>query len=197
MRNWQVGTSLRHHLVCELLDSGDVGLVTTSAACSSQTNEPNRPGCFFPPKSSFQLPNGVKGNAEDVFGFKPTALGSQTTGTFAPSLAFDGSRFGLGPFQADDFYSFRAKPIFNVVRLGATPNDSDDEDTAAIRSGLASQTGFEEHRAATFSARSCRTCRPLLDLTVGKSRHATKSCRCTTCEQRTGKSVRFVLRSCL
>jgi hypothetical protein len=39
---------------------------------------------------------GISGADEDVFVFNPTTLGTNTSGTFSPSLYFDGSTFGLG-----------------------------------------------------------------------------------------------------
>ncbi len=39
---------------------------------------------------------GVSGADEDVFVFIPSTLGTSTTGTFDPTLYFDGSAFALG-----------------------------------------------------------------------------------------------------
>jgi hypothetical protein len=38
---------------------------------------------------------GASGADEDVFVFTPTTLGANTSGSFSPSLYFDGSAFGL------------------------------------------------------------------------------------------------------
>jgi len=38
---------------------------------------------------------GISGEDDDVFVFDQTTLGSVTTGTFLPTLYFDGSAFGL------------------------------------------------------------------------------------------------------
>ena len=38
---------------------------------------------------------GVSGEDDDVFVFTPTSLGPVTSGTFSPTLYFDGSAFGL------------------------------------------------------------------------------------------------------
>jgi hypothetical protein len=42
----------------------------------------------------FAVP-GVSGQDEDLFVFTPTSLGPTTSGTYSPSLSFDGSSFGL------------------------------------------------------------------------------------------------------
>jgi hypothetical protein len=39
----------------------------------------------------------VSGANEDVFVFRPTALGATTTGSYPAPLFFDGSLYGLGP----------------------------------------------------------------------------------------------------
>jgi hypothetical protein len=44
---------------------------------------------------TFSVP-GASGTDEDVFLFTPTSLGATTAGTYAPTLFFDGSLFGLG-----------------------------------------------------------------------------------------------------
>jgi hypothetical protein len=46
---------------------------------------------------------GVSGENEDLFIFKPTALGSTTTGSFATALYLDGSLFGLSSYDIDGF----------------------------------------------------------------------------------------------
>ncbi len=44
---------------------------------------------------------GVSGRDEDVFVFTPSSLGSSTAGTFAATLFFDGSAYGL---SGNDIY---------------------------------------------------------------------------------------------
>jgi hypothetical protein len=39
---------------------------------------------------------GTSGADEDVFVFTPSSLGATTTGTYSPTLHFDGSLYGLG-----------------------------------------------------------------------------------------------------
>ena len=47
---------------------------------------------------------GVNGANEDVVAFNPTKLGPETAGSFGPSLAFDGSVYGLGPLVIDGLH---------------------------------------------------------------------------------------------
>jgi len=49
---------------------------------------------------------GVAGQGRDVFVFTPTTLGNPTTGTFSPTLLFDGSVVGLGTALVDGFSIF-------------------------------------------------------------------------------------------
>jgi sugar lactone lactonase YvrE len=51
--------------------------------------------------AAFAVP-GLSGAAEDVFVFTPTALGQTTSGTYAPTLYFDGSAFGLAGNNVGD-----------------------------------------------------------------------------------------------
>ena len=46
---------------------------------------------------------GISGANEDIFVFKPTALGSTTAGSFATALYLDGSLFGLSSYDIDAF----------------------------------------------------------------------------------------------
>jgi hypothetical protein len=50
---------------------------------------------------------GASGADEDVFVFTPTTLGGTTSGTFSPSLYFDGSAFGLA---ANDVFAIDLPP---------------------------------------------------------------------------------------
>jgi hypothetical protein len=49
---------------------------------------------------------GVAGQGRDIFVFTPTSLGTTTTGTFSPTLNFDGSAAGLGTALVDGFSIF-------------------------------------------------------------------------------------------
>lgn len=49
---------------------------------------------------------GVSGQGRDVFVFTPTSLGIPTTGTYSPTLSFDGSAAGLGTALVDGFSIF-------------------------------------------------------------------------------------------
>jgi len=50
---------------------------------------------------------GASGADEDVFVFTPTTLGATTSGTFSPSLYFDGSAFGL---SSNDIFAIDLPP---------------------------------------------------------------------------------------
>jgi hypothetical protein len=67
------------------------------------------PTLFFSTLGNFFV-TGVSGANEDVFAFNPTSLGSTTSGTFGPGLAFGGSSYGLATFAIDG------------VHLGALPS---------------------------------------------------------------------------
>jgi len=45
---------------------------------------------------------GLSGADEDVFVFTPSALGATTSGTYASTLYFDGSTFGLSGNNVSD-----------------------------------------------------------------------------------------------
>jgi len=51
---------------------------------------------YFSSAGRFSVP-GVAGEDDDVFVFTPTSTGSNTSGTYASTLLFDGSAYGLGP----------------------------------------------------------------------------------------------------
>ncbi len=55
---------------------------------------------YLSTKGNFSV-SGVSGHDEDVFVFTPSSLGSSTAGTFAPTLFFDGSAYGL---SSNDIY---------------------------------------------------------------------------------------------
>ena len=87
-------------------DGSDVGLSTTSnedvdGVWLDTAIAPN-PYVYLSTLGTFSV-TGVSGENEDIFVFKPTALGSTTTGTFQATLYLDGSLFGLSSYDVDAF----------------------------------------------------------------------------------------------
>ena len=87
-------------------DGSDVGLGTNdnedvNGLCVSENG--GTPTLFLSTVGDFAAV-GVSGANEDVFAFAPTALGSNTAGTFAPGLTLDGSLYGLSAFNVDGIY---------------------------------------------------------------------------------------------
>ena len=60
------------------------------------------PYVYLSALGSFSV-TGISGANEDIFVFKPTALGSTTAGSFATTLYLDGSLFGLSSYDIDAF----------------------------------------------------------------------------------------------
>ena len=111
--------------------------------------------------------NGVSGADEDVFIFIPSSLGSNTSGTFDPTLLFDGSTYGLisndiygidipdGPsneppvpptgLTADD----RASDEGGAIDLSWTPSGSGDVTEQRLYRGTSS--GSHPTLVATFA----------------------------------------------
>jgi hypothetical protein len=60
------------------------------------------PTLYFSTVGNFSVP-GIAGANEDIVAFKPTALGSNTAGTYGPGLTLQGGFFGLGAHDVDGF----------------------------------------------------------------------------------------------
>ena len=73
-------------------DGSDVGL---SGAGVDGMDVDASGAIYLTTDSSFSVP-GLSGKDEDVFVFNPTSLGDTTTGTYDPTLLFDGSLHGAG-----------------------------------------------------------------------------------------------------
>ena len=74
------------------IDGSDIGLTSEDVdALSIDAGEDN---LFFSTTNNFAV-TGLSGANEDVFGFEPASTGQTTSGSFASSLYFDGSDFGL------------------------------------------------------------------------------------------------------
>jgi hypothetical protein len=87
-------------------DGSDVGLSTSSSEdvdgiWLDQAITPY-PYIYLSTLGSFSV-TGVSGENDDIFVFRPTAVGSTTTGTFATTLYLDGSLFGLSSYDIDGF----------------------------------------------------------------------------------------------
>ena len=87
-------------------DGSDVGLSTTSnedvdGIWLDTAIAPN-PYVYLSTLGTFSV-TGVSGENEDIFVFKPTALGSTTSGTFNTTLYLDGSAFSLSSYDIDAF----------------------------------------------------------------------------------------------
>ena len=87
-------------------DGSDVGLTANDAEdvdALDVRETGGNPILYFSTRGNFSV-TGVSGANEDVAAFTPTTLGSTTAGTFASSLAFDGSLLGLSSFNVDGFH---------------------------------------------------------------------------------------------
>jgi len=74
-------------------DGSDVGLGDAGEDVSGVAVDASG-RLFLSNAAAFAVP-GVAGADEDVFVFTPTGLGSSTSGTYSPTLYFDGSAFGV------------------------------------------------------------------------------------------------------
>ncbi len=87
-------------------DGSDVGLSTTTSEDVDgvwlDTAITPYPHVYLGTLGAFSV-TGIAGENEDVFVFKPTALGSTTSGTFNTALYLDGSLFGLSAYDVDAF----------------------------------------------------------------------------------------------
>lgn len=83
-------------------DGSDVGLTAEDEDIDAidirETG--GNPTLFISTTGNFSV-TGASGANEDVVGFNPTNLGSNTAGTFVSPLAFDGSLYGLASFDLD------------------------------------------------------------------------------------------------
>ncbi len=87
-------------------DGSDVGLSTNAnedvdGLWVDQAITPY-PNIYLSTLGTFSV-TGLTGENEDIFIFKPTALGSTTTGSFATPLYLDGSLFSLSSYDIDAF----------------------------------------------------------------------------------------------
>jgi hypothetical protein len=87
-------------------DGSDVGLATNgnedvNALYVRETA--GNPTLYFSTLGNFAV-TGASGANEDAVAFTPTGLGQNTAGAFGPGLAFDGSLYGLGPFNVDGIH---------------------------------------------------------------------------------------------
>jgi hypothetical protein len=74
-------------------DGTDVGLTTSGEDVDGVALTAN--GDIYLSATGLFSVTGVAGADEDVFVFTPTSLGATTSGTFSPTLFFDGSVLGL------------------------------------------------------------------------------------------------------
>jgi hypothetical protein len=83
-------------------DGSDVGLTTTAEDVDALYVRASggNPTLFLSARGAFSVAD-ASGADEDVFAFNQSAIGSTTTGSFGPGLAFDGSLYGLGSFNVD------------------------------------------------------------------------------------------------
>jgi hypothetical protein len=87
-------------------DGSDVGLSTTTSedvdgVWLDQAITPY-PYLYLTCLGTFSV-TGISGANEDLMIFKPTALGSTTSGSFNTTLYLDGSLFGLSAYDIDAF----------------------------------------------------------------------------------------------
>jgi hypothetical protein len=75
-------------------DGSDVGLSSTGEDVDGASVSTDGT-VYLTTNGAFSVP-GVSGQNEDVFVFTPTSLGATTSGSYSPTLFFDGSVFGLG-----------------------------------------------------------------------------------------------------
>jgi glucose/arabinose dehydrogenase/chitodextrinase len=89
-------------------DGSDVALSTSPAENVDAlfVRESASPGVlpklFISTSGNFAV-TGLSGASEDVFGFTPSTVGSNTAGTYGPGLTFSGGLFGLAPYNLDGF----------------------------------------------------------------------------------------------
>ncbi len=87
-------------------DGSDVGLSTTSNEDVDgiwlDTAVTPYPYVYLSTLGTFSV-TGISGENEDIFVFKPTALGSTTAGTYNTTLYLDGSLFSLSSYDIDAF----------------------------------------------------------------------------------------------
>ncbi len=81
-------------------DGSDVGLGSSSSEDIYALALDATGKIYLSSKGDFSV-SGVSGRDEDVFVFTPSSLGSTTRGTFATTLFFDGSAYGL---SSNDIY---------------------------------------------------------------------------------------------
>jgi subtilisin-like proprotein convertase family protein len=74
-------------------DASDVGLTTADENVDGSTVDAAG-RIYFSTTGNFSV-SGISGADEDVFAFTPTTLGTTTSGSFSPTLFFDGSLLGL------------------------------------------------------------------------------------------------------
>ena len=86
-------------------DGSDVGLSTSNENVdAAAVDAAGR--IYLSTTGNFSV-TGASGVDEDVFVFTPTTLGATTSGTFSPSLYFDGSAFGL---SSNDIFAIDLPP---------------------------------------------------------------------------------------
>jgi hypothetical protein len=81
-------------------DGSDVGLSTTSSEDVDGVSVAANGDIYLTTRGNFAV-TGVSGADEDVFVCTPSSLGTTTTCTYAPTLFFDGSAFGLDANDLD------------------------------------------------------------------------------------------------
>jgi hypothetical protein len=77
-------------------DGSDVELATSSSEDIDGLALDAAGSIYLSTLGDFSV-TGVAGADDDVFIFDPATLGATTSGTYQPSLFFDGSPLGLGP----------------------------------------------------------------------------------------------------
>jgi hypothetical protein len=87
-------------------DGSDVGLTNSNENIDAAAVD-SLGRIFLSTAGNFSVA-GASGADEDVVVFTPTTLGTSTSGTYSPSLYFDGSAFGLG---SNDVFAVDLPPV--------------------------------------------------------------------------------------
>jgi subtilisin family serine protease len=136
------------------LDSSDVGLTTSDEDIDALFIDQSRgvPDVYTSTRGNYSV-TGNSGGREDGFAFRPTQLGSTTSGSFMPYYVLDGGWYGLGNYGIDGFYfgsapgptpgSFANQSATEDVRAGSYRAAFDEMASTALASSLQFGSGFE------------------------------------------------------
>lgn len=136
-------------------DGSDVGLDTTDdedvrAFFIRETG--SNPTLFLTTLGNFAV-TGATGANEDSVAFAPISLGSTTSGTFGPGLAFDGSLYGLSAFAIDGIYQAPPAGGVQALRVGS-PSSAGTVATSLAFASTSLQSSSAKKVAATSNATS-------------------------------------------